>query len=186
MKKFWIFVLAAVLMLTAVACKPDDRDVIVHPSVATTSPTETTVEPTEPTTMDFSILTDEQEQDISDAWYAKMGRNLGTWYGKPDESGRYGHYQVRCYGVWNDYAVLFRIPDGYIEVLYTEEIGGHTFKYNHPIDLFAYKDGEFYDLADAYELGLLSYEDIAEIAAQHRYCSGQPAEVEETKPADGT
>ena len=138
-----------------------------NPTYHTSQPTETTLPEETTVPSDKDILTDQQRQEISTAWYEKEGCDLGVWYGFPDEFGMYGKYRVRCYGIWRDYIILLHLPEQYLDYSETITIGDSVFQYRHPFDLIAYKDGEFYELEDLYEGGMLTNQDIAEIAKKH-------------------
>ena len=142
MKKFCIFLLLILLLLTACS-KSDTPD----------------------------QLTPEKMQEISDAWFAVKKEDLGLWYG--EENGM-GVHRVRYYGTYNGYIALFILPEMGASVGMTEIIGDETFVDNEPYSLYVYGDGEFIYLKDAYASGLVSKEDIAQIASIHRKFEGQP------------
>ena len=49
-----------------------------------------------------------------------------------------------------------------------EKIAGREFKYPELFQLYAFKDGTFYDLRDAYEDGLVGQEAIASAFEKHK------------------
>ena len=75
----------------------------------------------------------------------------------------------RYYGTDNGYVILCGI--GGPECRWTIEIGEYVFKYSCHFWLWAYKDGELFQLKDVYEQGLIS--DDAIQAAWERHCNFQ-------------
>ena len=74
---------------------------------------------------------------------------------------------ARYYGNYNGYEIIF-LPSPLCAV--TEiEIAGCHFSYSSVFNIFAYKDGSFHKLENAYESEWLSEEDILEIARVHYF-----------------
>ena len=76
----------------------------------------------------------------------------------------------RYYGTENGYAFIF--VKGVLTTYYTIEIGPKLFRSGSSFELFAYKDGTFMKLKDAYEQGLVSLEAIESARIIHREYEG--------------
>ncbi len=73
-------------------------------------------------------------------------------------------YAVRCYGKFgNVYAVMIDGPWMYTDALRNEVIAGYTFSFHNGQRMRIYKEGDFYSLNKAYELGIISEEDLVAI-----------------------
>lgn len=77
-------------------------------------------------------------------------------------SDKYEYY--RYYGIVNGFVVL-AIDGGYPVTTYN--IAGTTIYFKYPSSIYIYADGKFTLMRDAYAEGILSSEDIAEIARRH-------------------
>ena len=77
-------------------------------------------------------------------------------------SQKYENY--RYYGIVNGFVVL-AVNDGY--PIRTYNIAGHTMYFKYPSNIYIYADGEFLLMRNAYSDGILSSDDIAEIARRH-------------------
>lgn len=74
-------------------------------------------------------------------------------------------YSVRCFGKFGEaYAVMIDGPFMYTQAMRTEVIAGYTFTFPDGQRMYIYKEGNFYTLLKAYELGVISEEDIVAIA----------------------
>jgi hypothetical protein len=80
----------------------------------------------------------------------------------------------RYYGTYNGYAVVI-MDRAMVAVVWSREIGGIYFEEGSPPNsriaqedqrgmIAGWKDGRFYDIADLYEEGLLTLEDLKQIA----------------------
>lgn len=78
-------------------------------------------------------------------------------------SDKYEYY--RYYGIVNGY-VVFTIADGSYPIN-THYLAGHTMYFKYPSSIYIYADGEFMLMSNAYSDGILSSEDIGEIARRH-------------------
>ena len=68
-----------------------------------------------------------------------------------------------CYGVFDDtYCVILRSPENMACVMTDEEVAGYTFSFGRE-KMKVYCNGEFYSLTNAYENGILSNTEIAEL-----------------------
>ena len=100
-------------------------------------------------------LTEDEEREI--VWeYIANSSNL--------ESELNATYAVRCYGKFgNVYAVMIDGPWFYTDALRNEVIAGYTFSFHNGQRMRIYKEGDFYILNKAYELGIISEEDLVAI-----------------------
>lgn len=102
----------------------------------------------------------DKQQEISDAWIDKYGK----WY-----ILNWDVY-TRYYGTYGDSVVFFNNGDIAASVLSEIRVAESVFKHGSGFSLNVYRDGEIYNLEDAYENGILTKEQIAEIAEYHRIC----------------
>ena len=73
-------------------------------------------------------------------------------------------YAVRCFGKFgNVYAVMIDGPWGYTQAMRNEVVAGYTFTFPDGHRMHIYKEGDFYTLNKAYELGIISEKDVAAI-----------------------
>ncbi len=73
-------------------------------------------------------------------------------------------YAVRCFGKFgNVYAVMIDGPWGYTQAIRNEVVAGYTFTFPDGHRMLIYKEGDFYTLNKAYELGIISEKDVAAI-----------------------
>ena len=108
-------------------------------------------------------LSDWMKEEINESWDRKYGKSLdafpGWWSTERPE------YTARMYlGTYNGY-VMFSTNTG-AEALMKKAIAGYVFKFSSLLDFHAYKDGEFYDLWDLLEQGLIN-EEAVRIAHEH-------------------
>ena len=100
--------------------------------------------------------------EIETAWSKQLDRPFEQWFDSSTFRG------VRYYGEYNGYHILFDDTGIRMMVYGGTTIAGEEFEHSTPFDLYAYKDGVFLTLAEAYEQGLISKEQIALIAECHR------------------
>ena len=91
--------------------------------------------------------------EMEAAWLEQNGREL-PWNG---EDGYYGTYNG---------AVVY-INGGQLTMITKIEVAGEEFSWPNSFVIYAYKDGEFYDLETAYEKGILTKWNIKSIAKRH-------------------
>ncbi len=73
-------------------------------------------------------------------------------------------FSVRCYGKFGDvYAVMIDGPWMYTMAIRYENICGYVFYFADGQQMFIYKDGVFYSILKAYELGIISEDNVAAI-----------------------
>ena len=81
---------------------------------------------------------------------------------------RYGKFKsFRFYGEENGHHIFFAQVKSRPQVLTVKQIAGSEFRYPEEFSLYAYIDGEFIDLEEAYNKGLVSKEAIAKAAELH-------------------
>ena len=88
--------------------------------------------------------------------------NLLDFYRNKLFSDKYEYY--RYYGIVNGFVVL-AVDGGY--PICTYNIAGTTMYFQYPSSIYIYADGEFMLMRNAYSDGILSSDDIAEIARRH-------------------
>ncbi len=104
-------------------------------------------------------LPEDTKQEIDQAFQERYGYKP-WWY-----TGGKG---IRYYGIYGDCIVLFDNDiDNLLEWSETEFIADRRFFDFGAFRLLVYRDGQFCELKDAYEIGILTQENIADIAAYH-------------------
>ncbi len=78
-----------------------------------------------------------------------------------------GFYVAKYYGTYNNTVPVILEGTGisYATVITTETVAGYTFTYPCSNTMWVWNNGSFYSLQEAYDKGLLTKEDIAEIFA---------------------
>lgn len=188
--KIFAFALAAILLATALcACQspsPDPADTTPAPplsDVVDTTPTETTptettpaeTTPNETTTNEspypfpeIEPMPDELREKVEKAFventiWKDLTNEFPGWTTADAVQKRSG---VRYYGMFGDVVILFHSAS-ILQAVETKSISGESFMHFHPFDLYAYHNGVLIDLADAYEQGIISAEDISKAAQIH-------------------
>ena len=113
------------------------------------------------------VVTREEFDEMTKAW--KIFRNKDSAYIEKDY--KYFTYYYPCSGgtcvyMNIDGVVVFcrhNQEDWYCEMI----VAGHLFKLPHMEEIWVYKNGEFYYLNQAYEMGILGEEDIKELSEIH-------------------
>lgn len=95
-------------------------------------------------------LSEEKTQEISAAYFNQYG----------DEFHSY-----RYYGEYNGCYVFFR--SGIADATETKLIAGCYFYHTKLFNLYAYKDGVFYSLEEAYEKGLITQKQVKKVMYVH-------------------
>lgn len=162
MKRFFLLALSCLLMAAAFAgC----AEAVPRNTQAAAQPTVTPTTTPHPSTAVLGVtveqLTAAKMEEIAAAWLANMGHRPG-WYtegnGQPVDGLRY-------YGTYNGYDILFERTQ--LTCVTTKEIGGISFTCPQSFVLYAYSDGVFYDLEEAFDKGLISQENLQEAAKIH-------------------
>ena len=96
-------------------------------------------------------LTQSQKEEIEKA-YLKINRDGMLWYDETNQAG------TKYLGSENGYAFLF--VHGAFCMPWKYEIAGYLFEFSSCFILYAYKGGEFYNLEDVYNDGLISVDGI--------------------------
>ena len=107
-------------------------------------------------------LSEEKKYEIESAWNGATGYEFGGWFMESDDTSTDG---VRYYGSYEGYDILFASQD--ICEITTETIGDIEFEHNFSFALYAYKDGRFHSLKDAYDSGLITDESLKKIGRNH-------------------
>ena len=80
---------------------------------------------------------------------------------------------LRCYGAFDGVYVIFE--DGIwcrTEAVKSEVIAGVRFVYPNGLKMTVYCDGAFYTLSEAYENGILSYDNLLTTQQTYKACNG--------------
>lgn len=102
-------------------------------------------------------LTDDLQQEISDAWFAKEGYALDWTYAPPTG--------LRYYGTYSE-CVVFMLPTESAEET-SFEVAGWTFRHDSGFAIHVYRGGAFASLGDAYHQGWLTDRNILSICVKH-------------------
>ncbi len=94
----------------------------------------------------------------------KMREIVWEYIAPSSESELDYSYFVRCYGKFGDaYAVMLDGPWMYTMAIRYENICGYVFYFPDGQQMYIYKDGVFYSILKAYELGIISEDNVAAI-----------------------
>ena len=77
---------------------------------------------------------------------------------------------MRYYGTFNGYVILF--SPGQTAVMTSQEIGGEKFDYTSSFVIYGYKNGQFQNLSELFETGIVDADDIVGIAKAHKKYNG--------------
>lgn len=99
-----------------------------------------------------------QKKEIEHYWGKNRNEAFLGWY---DDVW----YGMKYYTSENGFLILFAIPEFYHIFGEIKTIAEYNFEWSHGFYLFAFKDGVFYNLEDAYLQGFISENAIA---AAHR------------------
>lgn len=174
-----LFIMFVLLFLSTVSCKKiytAEKEIALndsnntensiqnnafHPSTDD-SPTQNNSDlhktPTFPQEISYSVVL-----EIEEAWDNKFG-NSPPWYNPEKPTSEF--FGLRCYGTYHDYVILFK--PGNLTIESKISIGEKTFVHPSSFNLYAYKDGVFYDLKGVYENGGISSNDIDTIFQHHQ------------------
>lgn len=75
-------------------------------------------------------------------------------------------YAIRCYGMFNDCIVLFEYSD--LPVNTTKTVGEFEFSCSSSFELYVYYNNTLYTLEEAYDKGIISCDNVAKVAENHR------------------
>ena len=135
------------------ATEPDDTGAEVSPE---TEPVEPPVEVIQQLVSPAEGLLD---QIAKDYYYRALEIHEG------DSSKVSTYYIERYFGTYNGAVpVVITVVDGeYPEVEHTETVAGYTFEHYCLNPIKVWKDGDFYSLQEAYDLGILTVEHVAQM-----------------------
>ena len=108
--------------------------------------------------------------ELSDELRAEIIACFPEWFGSGyneqyDDADTIGYF--RYYGTFSDYVILMCAGPCY--AISEEEIGGRVFRWGtYPLDVFAYRDGQYRTLQEAYEAGDISDADVDAILQRHK------------------
>lgn len=111
---------------------------------------------------DSDLLTAEKMRQIENDWYAFCGAKLGNWFTQTGEKCVDG---VRYYGTYGGYDILF--TPGAADAASSVVIGDVTITHGKTFQIYAYKDGQFRDLKEVFQQGLISDTDLERIEGIH-------------------
>ncbi len=113
----------------------------------------------------------EQKQIVNDLHSIRSDFKAKKWY-VPGEPYAY----FRCYGRENGYILVFCFNcTKNLDYKNSADIDGVVFTHSHSFLFYAYKDGEFIDIADAYEQGLISRAALMKAKEYHDQCQKEIA-----------
>ena len=170
--KILAITMAAALTASLTACNEDGNDNGISPIVQTTS-AETVTENTSavPETASAAAETTLAESNELDEETAEMlRREFAKYIGEIDPSyARFDPAYVRIetyYGKFNGCEVFLPLYKlGYDTAIEYYYVAGYEIYFPClDYDIYVHKDGTFYEIADAYEKGYISEEDVAKIA----------------------
>lgn len=122
----------------------------------------------------------QSKRDQLDADFAKINKEyVPDWC---TEDNIYG--DCRIYGEDNGYILFFYWGGMRMQAVVTKDIGGVEFYHPMSFSFYAYKDGVFIKVEDAYNQGLISHEALVTAQKYHqeaaaRYNEGRQKEMEE-------
>ena len=108
--------------------------------------------------------------ELSEELRAEIIACFPEWFGsgyneKYDDADTIGYFQY--YGTFSDYVIL--MYGGPCCMISEVEIGGRMFRWgSYPLDLFAYRDGQYRTVREAYEAGDLTDADLDAILQRHK------------------
>ena len=73
----------------------------------------------------------------------------------------------KCYGIYNGCVALTLERSFHVDIEHTEIVAGFEFTYPDSNSMCIWNDGKFYSMQEAYNNGVLKYDDIVEIYEQY-------------------
>ena len=107
-------------------------------------------------------LSDKEKEEIEAKRLEFEGVELRWWDFENEDYAR-----ARYYGKINGYQIIFSERVSMVGANHHVFVGDYTFAHTEYFDIFAYKNGEFYTIAQAYEKGWLKERHIKEIYDIH-------------------
>ena len=110
------------------------------------------------------VLSSDWKEEIEEAWLEKTGEKI-RWY---DEKVKHS-WLGSCwyYGSYQDAIVFFNNCGMALEIYSQVTVAGEIFEWSRGFSIDVYKEGEFYSLAEAYDLGVLSEKNVKAISEYH-------------------
>ena len=167
MKKIIVMLLAVVMLISLASCtKPADGGDSSSSSessheIPESSPDSDSGRIDLPYTLPLS---DAEKYLIETAWKERFEEEM-VWFDKDAEELDYE--AVRYYGYFSGYLVFFDHIGWNIEYECAINILNLTFAHDEMFEIYAYKDGKFYEIQTAYESGKLTYGDVGILAQIH-------------------
>ena len=122
-------------------------------------------------------LSEGEQAEIKDAFYNKYKNKY------PDLP--FEQLSLRCYGAFDGVYVIFE--DGVWSafcVVTSEVIADVIFTYPDSIHMRVYCDGEFYTMTEAYEKGILSYDNLLATHKTYKACNGSTFSKDKKQPEE--
>lgn len=168
MKKLILLILAATMLLASCGGRGENPKQSQNSDSKVTTGTENTTETQKPNIpIEEALVVPEGElrEGIESALKKKDFMLNEIKWAKVTESGKIEDW-FRCYGIFNGCAVIF--SDGTARVIDIQTVAGYDFANVSAFALYGYKDGTLYDLADAFDKGLITEEEIGIAAGRHK------------------
>ena len=164
MKKITAILLALLLLLCAVSC--------VDPGEGkeTTEDPESSVPPESsqiPDRIDLPYvfpMSEAMKYKIETEWYEYTGEFL-VWFDENAET--LNGNAIRYYGIFSDHIILFRHVGWDLDYGCSIKVAGYRFEHDELFEIYAYKNGKFYEIQSAYEKEFLTLPDIFIISEIH-------------------
>ena len=167
MKKIIVMLLALAILLGLAACvKPvEGGDSSSAPESSEKSPESSTEGDSGRIDLPYTVpLSDTEKYTVETAWKDKFGEEM-VWFDKDAEELDYE--AVRYYGYFSGYLVFFDHIGWNLEYECALQISNLTFVHDEMFEIYAYKDGKFYEIQTAYESEKLTYGDVGILAMIH-------------------
>lgn len=168
MKKLIACFLLGALLCGCAAAGPAPQ--VGVPSESTNAPTKDTPNVTVPTaTVSKNPGLTVDPYDPEDKVPEMTEQQIRQDYCKANPNTTVDQVRLRFMGVFEDAYVMFVDVKGmmYAEVINTENVGGIQFVYSCSQHMQVWHEGEFYSLRLAYDAGLLTTEDLRQLAIDY-------------------
>lgn len=109
-----------------------------------------------------TTLSDKQKQEIEEDWFKIEGKPIEWWDFENEQ-----YEGARYYGRYNGYHIIFMESISMTGDEGMRPVGEFLFHHPDNFQIYAYKNGKFYSLSEAYEKGLLKEKQIQEIYDTH-------------------
>ena len=107
-------------------------------------------------------LSDATKIEIENSYLSQMNLKIdeNSWHSQENPTG------IRYYGDYDGFSVIF--DPGQLTSITEIEIADEIFIHSCSFVIYAYNEGEFFHLKDAYEKGLITKESITKISNIHK------------------